>query len=95
MNQTQAELEQELLGQVVDKEMVEEQRVKLNDFRRRISNGEAVPEDELRTAITSIRVLYGREAEKKKAAAKPKPKKAPAKPKKEVNIDNLMDNLFG
>ncbi len=94
-SEQQLKLEEELLGQVVDVGAMEEHRVQLNDFRRRIANGERVPEDELAKAITTIRVLYGCEAEKKKQTkAKAKPKAAKKAPPK-VDVDDLLNNLFG
>jgi len=69
----------------------EQSRRTLVDMRRRISNNEAIPEDELAAAMLKIRNCYGSEAKAKaKKTAKPKAAKAPKK-----NADDLLAGLLG
>lgn len=68
-------------------------RRNLVDLRRRISNNEAIPEDELAANLLKIREMYG--SEKKATAAKKKaaPKKAAPKVDADELLGGLLDDL--
>ena len=68
-------------------------RRRLVDFRRRISNNEAIPPEELAEALLMIRNNFGSEA-KAKAKAAPKPKAPKASPVK-LNGDDLLNDILG
>lgn len=82
---------EELLNQPFDAEQVELSRRKLIDMRRRVANGDCIPEEELAEALVLIRKMYGREAQ----AAKPKKAAAKSKAKPKVNADDLLNDILG
>lgn len=71
-------------------------RRRLVDFRRRISNNEAIPPEELSEALLMIRNNFGSEAKAKaKAAPKPKAAKAPKASSVKLNGDDLLNDILG
>lgn len=81
-----------LLDEKFSPEQMEESRKTLIDMRRRIANGDAVPEEELAEALGKIRVMYGREAQA--SHAKKKTAKKKAAPKKKVDTNALLGDLL-
>jgi hypothetical protein len=85
-----------LLNQTLDGELSEAEvtRRTLVDLRRRISHNEAIPEDELASALLKIRKAYGAELKANKSAAK-KPAAKTAKKEPKVDADALLNGLLG
>lgn len=85
----------DLLTQKFSAEKAELSRKTLVDMRRRVAEGEAIPEQELADALHLIREMYGREAiaavaKKKKPAAKKTAAKKPA-----IDPQALLDDILG
>ncbi len=80
-----------ILEEKFSPEKMEESRKTLIDMRRRIADGEAIPEKELTEALQKIRVMYGREAQAAHAKKKPAKKAAP---KKKVDTNALLGDLL-